>query len=163
MLFGKNKTKNNNTEYATTFKKERLSTDALDHFAEAYAIDSKNTNNASIPYILKNGQQIGIDLVKIDLNPTRTPREHFKYLFGQTLPFHKADDTFTLKDLMYIVDKTGKPIPWSNDKIAFVQFMKLADELGYLIVLDELTKDPKNPVLSTPIGAIKPIIHEDKE
>lgn len=49
-----NKKKKTNIEFATSFKKERLSDDALDHFAQAYAIDSKNPNNPSMPYTLKN-------------------------------------------------------------------------------------------------------------
>ena len=76
MLFGKKKTKDLDIEFATTFKKERLSAEALDHFAEAYALDSGKVDPNAIPYILRSGEELKIDRAKIYLNPTKIPFKH---------------------------------------------------------------------------------------
>lgn len=81
---------------------------------------------------------------------------------GQTLAYHKDELDYTFQDLMFIVDAQGNLIPWTKDKKTFVKFVNLTNELGYLITLDELTTDPKNPVLGRS-NAIKPVIHTERE
>lgn len=163
MFFNKKETpkKKNNIKFATSFKKEKLSVEALDHFAEAYAIDADNPDDPASPYVLKNGNQISIDSFKVTQNPNNIALQHFEYLLGQTLPYHQENPMYYTKDLLFILNRDGKPIPWTNDKKAFVQFLQMADEYGYIMPINSSKSDPKNPILGK--ADVKPVIHSEKE
>lgn len=119
------------------FKKEKLSSEALDNFAIQYKLsDSAQNETSTFDYILLNGEKITLSGKKI-FNKNNIASSHFEYLLGQTLPYHQPKDikhlTYSLRDLMFIIDENGKPVPWTRNKLSLVQFTKLAEYQGLLL------------------------------
>lgn len=167
MLFNKNKKTNNTIPVPPAqFKREKLSAESLDHYAEAYQEkDATKMKGRIFDYTKLDGTQIKIPDSKI-FTEDETALTHFEYLLGQTLPYHQPNDpkhlSFYLKDLMYIVDKNGKPAMWTDKKTHIVQFIRLAEFQDLLSISDLGKYDPKNPRYNRMPG-IKPVIHEEKE
>lgn len=160
MLFGKKKTTPSQPQAQTQFKKEKLSADALDHFAMQYPAEPGELG--SFKYILQNGQEVLISERGMYNKENPVERNHFEYLLGQTLPYHKRELTYHLRDLMYITDENGNPVLWSKDKKAIIQFTKLVEFSSNLLENDLIESDPRNPVF-TIYPKIPAVTHIDKE
>lgn len=148
------------------FKKERLSAEALDHFAETYEEkDPSKLGRMSFNYTKLDGTQIKIS-DSVYFSTDRKAKKHFEYLLSQTLPYHQPDDIqhlwFYLRDLMYIVDEKGKQIMWTTQKTHLVQFVKLAEYQNLLFLSDLGKQDPKNPRY-TRIPHLTPVTHIEEE
>lgn len=139
MLFDKTKKSSFiSSQHPNQFRKEKLSADALDHFAERYMLTEEYIDDtAALPYVMQNGKEIKISEKRASMEGRKTFEEHFKYLLAQTLPYHQPKDfkhsEYHRKDLLFIVDENGKAIPWTRDKKAIVQFTKIAEHFGFSI------------------------------
>ena len=164
-IFFKKKSQESNPD-PSPFKKEKLSDAALEHFVEAYQItDFSSPESAIFELTTRDGRLIQLSGRKVFATEKTIAKPHFYYLMGQTYAYHKPRDPanygFHLGDLMYIVDKTGNKVLWTHNKQTIIQFAKLAEYLGVLILTPE-KQDPKNPKYGQ-LAIIKPVIHTDPD
>ena len=86
--------------------------------------------------------------------------EHYRYLLGQTLPYHKPEMIFQLKDILFIVDKNNNPILWAKNKVEATQFVQIGEHLGFFI---KTNKSKPEEQLYFRMPDVKPVIHEEKD
>lgn len=133
-------------------KREKLSQQSLDNFAQKYAAD-----NGSILYTLQSGDKIHVSGSSII--SSKGGLEHFLYLLGQTAPYHMtAQPTYPLKYMAYIVDENKKLIPWCTNSTALSQFVTIGHSLGYI----PLKKDDNQNTVVERFPTVKPIIHRER-
>lgn len=134
-----------------SFKKEKLSPIALDHFVEKHNVD---TNNFGFVYITQEGRRLFFSPIDVLRNGDTS---HFEYLLGQTTPYRDKFDEYPLADIAYL--HTGperSTVPWSTDPKVLQQFTQLITSLGYGSLMNGrygLSIDVKR--------FVKPVIHEE--
>lgn len=118
-----------------SFKKEKLSVKALDNFVKKYMVTT-DPQKGCLPYIMQNGQKVFLSREKIN-NDEENCNNHFKYLLGQTLPYHQPKDlkhiNYHLRDFIFIINEKGQQVPWTRDKKVMAQFTQVTNFLGYLM------------------------------
>ena len=159
MLFGGKKKEIIQPQLPAQFKREKLSTEALDHFALAYPVT--HPKDETFPYVLKDGKQILIGLTPL-VEEDSTATKHFRYLLGQTYPYQTQMPYFYLRELLFTLDENGNKVPWTRDKKSIVQFSDLAKRLYYLIEYPMADQNPKD-ILYGVLPNIEPVRHVDKE
>lgn len=142
---------------SNSFPKEKLSHLALDHFVEQYS-NSRPITPESLPYTTQSGKRIYFLTEKALESPSAI--EHFKYLLGQTVPYHRPDTIenklFYLTDLLYTVDSNKKITPWTTNQDTAISFVQIGQNLSLLLSI-------RQPRGQKPIYErhpdVKPIIH----
>lgn len=152
MIFNKKK---------TSFPKEKLSTKAVDHFVELYS-DKNPISKGAISYTTENGQTIYFLPQKALQHPVSV--EHFKYLLGQTVPYHRPhipeNSFFHLQDILFIVDSNKQIKPWMKNKMNAAKFIEIGQSLSLLPSLDRKVNEH---LVYLRLPDIKPVIHEEKD
>lgn len=89
--------------------------------------------------------------------------QHFMYLLGQTIPYHRPNDSrnmmFSLKDILFVPDEKGNPVPWTTDKRVVTQFVQVGQKLS-LLTKNPYSK-PDQPVYMR-LSTVKPITHRER-
>ena len=150
MLFGKKKPSNE-----PSFPKERLSGLAVDHFVQRYS-DGQPGPRGNLRYVMQDGTQTIFSAYKAFQHPEAV--DHYKYLLGQTFPYHQSPKVFELKDILFIIDKQNRPILWARSKIEATQFSQIGHLLGYLEKTD-YNRPEEQWYFRMP--NVEPVIHED--
>lgn len=134
------------------FKKAKISPTAVDNFAQNHISD-----NGSIPYVFQSGKAVKLSGTSIILSSNGI--EHYKYLLGQTAPYHiQKQTTFPLKYIAYTLDENGKLVPWCTNSKVMSQFVTIGQALGYVII----QKGPNNELTIERVPGVEPVTHTER-
>lgn len=119
----------------SNFKPAKLSHKSLDAFVQKHSTTLQKSY--SIPYTTENGQNIFLNAASVFMDLDNV--EEFKYLLGQTIPYHSNDTHFPIQDLAWIKNEDGSKQLWTRNSRLLSQFVTMANKLSFL----PLTKRPK--------------------
>lgn len=104
------------------FKRSKLSHKSLDTFVEKYADTEQKPY--TIPYTTENGRTIFFHVAKAYMEVDNV--KEFKYLLGQTIPYHSTNKEFPIQDLAFIKNEDGSKQLWTKNSRLLSQFMSIA-------------------------------------
>ena len=150
-MFGKKK-KNTQPE---SFKKERLSAEALDHFMEI----NNSPEKYDWEYRTQDGRTLYFSLVRIVLNDEL---QHLQYLAGQAEPFHSTLPSYIKQPLMDFAllhtDDPSQKVYWTRDSKVMSQFIRILDDMGFLLI----SEDENHQLWGERTGLVPTITHREK-
>ena len=136
------------------FNKAKLSHKSLDAFVQKHTATEKKSY--TVPYTTENDQNIFLNVASVFMDLDNV--EEFKYLLGQTIPYHSTDTRFPIQDLAWIKNEDGSKQLWTRNSRLLSQFVTMANKLSFL----PLTNGPKGEPMAERSNAIVPILHKEK-
>ncbi len=138
----------------SNFIQSKLSHKSLDAFVQKYATTEQDSH--AIPYTTENGQNIFFYVADVYMELNNI--EEFKYLLGQTIPYHSTNAEFPIQDLAFIKNEDGSKQLWTKNSKLLTQFVTIANRLTLLT----LKKGSKGEPIAKRSDNVVPVIHKEK-